>query len=105
MDDMTLYIIIGIFLALILYSIFRNNATRQSEPDYRQHGNEVPRHDDPNIRGSGSFGQEAQTQGREDLEWLRNRQNNAVNTPQQPSQSTNDSPNIRGQGGFGRDKK
>lgn len=106
MNDMMLYIIIGIFIFLILYSIFRNNAnaSQRREPDYRQRGGEVPRHDDPNIQGSGSFGRPQEETRQSDFEWMRDRQDTTIDVPRNPKPQ-NDSANVTGRGGFGRDKK
>ncbi len=105
MNDIVIYAIVGIFVLLILYSIFRNNANvaQRREPDYRERGDEIPRHDDPNIRGSGSFGRPQETR-QSDFEWLRDRQGTSVDIPRNPT-PTKDSPNVSGQGSFGRDKK
>lgn len=109
MDQVILYVIIGVFFLLLAYSVWRNNnrsvASDPSDRDFSQRGSERPRYDDPDIRGSGSFGS---PRSDDDLDWLSRRRQSRGSMERTASSSnrssSNDSERVRGQGSFGRDK-
>ncbi|MGB7341255.1 MAG: hypothetical protein WBC91_20325 [Phototrophicaceae bacterium] len=109
MDDPMMMFVIAIVVLVVIYILMknmRNNTNNtQDNRDYRTQGSERPRHDDPNIAGSGTFGTR---QSREELDWLRSSQKRTeppvVREVSRDVRNV-DSSEIDGRGAFGRDKK
>jgi len=111
MENMLLYIIIGIFVLLIIYSIFNNQQSPRttSDPenrDFRQRGDERPQYDDPGITGGGSFGRDGTSRNPVVADWERRNRDNDTSQRSKPKVSRDvDDNKVTGRGGFGRDKE